>query len=153
MGSGKTVLARKLSKKLSIPRLELDSIAFDKNWKAVDRTMILPDIASFMEQESWVIDGNYDDLMQVERLERADEIIFIMLPRLHCLICALKRTKERKLAGYHNDINPWFIRFLLFDCRNKTTKAAYKRIASDYCDKLTILKSQRDIDYYLSKVC
>ena len=80
VGSGKTVLARKLSKKLSIPRLELDSIAFDKNWKAVDRTMILPDIASFMEQESWVIDGNYDDLMQVERLERADEIIFIMLP-------------------------------------------------------------------------
>lgn len=150
VGSGKSVLARNLSQKLSIPKLELDDIAFDKGWKAVDRSRILPDITSFMDQESWIIDGNYDDLLQEKRLEMADQIIFVMLPRLQCLLRALKRTKERKAAGYQNDINPWFICFLLFDCRNKKRQTAYESIAKRYSDKLTILKSQRDIDLYLA---
>ena len=139
VGSGKSVLARRLSQKLTIPKLELDDIAFNKNWKSVDRSRILPEIAMFMEQESWIIDGNYDDLLQEQRLEMADKIIFVMLPRLQCLIRALKRTKERKAAGYHNDINLWFLRFLLFDCRNKHRRNAYDRIAMQYASKLTIL--------------
>ena len=40
VGSGKSVLARNLSKMLGIPKLELDDIAFDFNWKAVDRKKI-----------------------------------------------------------------------------------------------------------------
>ena len=125
VGSGKPVLARNLSQKLQIPKLELDDVAFEKKWKSVDRSRILPDIASFMNQESWIIDGNYDDLLQEQRLEMADKIIFVMLPRLQCLARALKRTKERKTAGYQNDINPWFLRFLLFDCRNKSRRRSY----------------------------
>ncbi len=149
VGSGKSVLARNLSQKLSIPKLELDEIAFDKNWKAVDRSRILPDIASFMNQESWIIDGNYDGLLQEKRLEMADKIIFVMLPRLQCLMRALKRTKERKAAGYHNDINPWFLRFLLFDCRSKDRRDAYDRIAKAYASKLVVLTSQLEINQYL----
>lgn len=150
VGSGKTVLARNLSKKLGIPKLELDDIAFDLNWKAVDRTKILPDIQSLMNQDSWIIDGNYDDLLQAERLEMADCIIFVMLPRLQCLLRALHRTKERKAAGYHNDINPWFIRFLLFDCRNRERNKAYNVILNKHRDKCVVLRSQRDIDLFFS---
>lgn len=152
VGSGKSVLARNLSQKLSIPRLELDEIAFDKYWKAVDRSRILPDIASFMDHDSWIIDGNYDDLLQEEWLEMADKIIFVMLPRLQCLMRALKRTKERKAAGYHNDINPWFLRFLLFDCRSKERRDAYDRIERQYSSKIIILTSQLEINQYLEDV-
>ena len=69
----------------------------------------------------------------------ADQLIFVMLPRLHCLLRALKRTNERKAAGYQNDINPWFIRFLLFGCRNKQRRDAYAKIAQKYTHKLTVL--------------
>ena len=151
VGSGKSVLARNLSKKYNIPKLELDDIAFDFNWKPVDKTKILPDIRAFMEQDSWIIDGNYDDLLQEQRLEMADRIIFVMLPRVQCLLRALRRTRERKAAGYHNDINPWFIRFLLFDCRNTNRKAEYARIAERYHNKLTVLKRQKEIDHYLNQ--
>ena len=151
VGSGKSVLARNLSNILSIPKLELDDIAFDKQWKPIERKQILPEIRLFMEQDSWIIDGNYDDLLQKERLELADQIIFVMLPRAQCLIRALKRTKERKSAGYENDINPWFIRFLLFDCRNRKRNVGYRRIALEYQYKLVILRSQRDIDKYLTQ--
>ena len=152
VGSGKSVLARHISQKLAIPKLELDDIAFDKNWKSVDRSLILPEIALFMEQESWIIDGNYGDLLQEERLKMADKIIFVMLPRVQCLMRALKRTKERKAAGYHNDINLWFLRFLLFDCRNKHRRNDYDRIAKQYASKLTILTSQLEINQFLEDV-
>ena len=148
VGSGKSVLAQNLSKKYDIPKLELDDIAFDLNWKPMDRTKILPDIQAFMEQDSWIIDGNYDDLLQEQRLAMADHIIFVMLPRIQYLFRALRRTKERKAAGYQNDINPWFIRFLLFDCRNSERKKAYDTILNSYSNKCVVLKSQRDIDRF-----
>ena len=150
VGSGKSVLARNLAKKLGIPKLELDDIAFDLNWKAVDRLKILPDIQAFMEQDSWIIDGNYDDLLQEQRLEMADHIIFVILPRFQCLLRALRRTKERKAAGYQNDINPWFIRFLLFDCRNSERRKSYNAILNRYRNKCLILKTQREISSFLS---
>ena len=150
VGSGKSVLARNLSKKLGIPKLELDDIAFDLNWKAVDRKKILPDIQKLMEQDSWIIDGNYDDLLQTQRLEMADRIIFVMLPRVQCLFRALRRTKERKAAGYQKDINPWFLRYLLFECRNKERRGHYKRIMQLYPDRIVVLRSQSAIDDYLA---
>ena len=149
VGSGKSVLARNLSKQLGIPKLELDDIAFDLNWKAVERDVILPEIQTFMAQDAWVIDGNYDDLLQEQRLAMADKIIFVMLPRLQCLVRALKRTKERKAIGYQNDINPWFIRFLLFECRNKKRREAYRRIMQQYRQKIVVLRSQRAIDCFM----
>lgn len=150
VGSGKSVLARNLAMKLEIPKLELDDIAFDLNWNAVDRLKILPNIQAFMEQDSWIIDGNYDDLLQEQRLEMADHIIFVMLPRFQCLLRALRRTKERKAAGYQNDINPWFIRFLLFDCRNRERRKSYNEILNRYRNKCSILKTQREINSFLS---
>ena len=150
VGSGKSVLARNLSKMLGIPKLELDDIAFDLNWKAVDRKKILPDIQKLMEQDSWIIDGNYDDLLQTQRLEMADRIIFVMLPRVQCLFRALRRTKERKAAGYQNDINPWFLRYLLFGCRNKERRKRYQCIMRQYPEKIVVLRSQSAIDDFLA---
>ena len=152
VGSGKSVLARNLSKQLGVPKLELDDVAFDLNWKAVDRDAILPEIQAFMAQEAWIIDGNYDDLLQELRLAMADKIIFVMLPRLQCLFRALRRTKERKAMGYQNDINPWFICFLLFECRNKKRRAAYRRIMQQYCYKTVVLRSQRAIDRFIKNI-
>lgn len=149
VGSGKSVLARKLAEKYEIPKMELDEIAYDLHWRPIDLERILPDIKAFMNQESWIIDGNYDYLMQVERLEKADKIIFVLLPRMQCLIRALRRSKERKAAGYHNDINPKFLKFLLIDCRNMKRRAAYKQIMDQYVHKTVILKSQKGIDRFL----
>ena len=149
VGSGKSFLARKLAKKYDIPKLELDDIAFDLYWKPVARDKILPEIQAFMEQDSWIIDGNYGDLLQEQRLDMADRIIFVMLPGLQCFFRAIRRTKERKTAGYHNDINPWFIRFLLFDCRNRERKKAYNAILNQYSNKCVVLKTQRDIDRFI----
>ena len=152
VGSGKTVLSRFLAEHYRIPKVELDEVAFDLKWMPTNRDVLRCELAKFMEQNSWVIDGNYNDLLQDERLEKADSIIFVMLPRIACLVRALLRTKERKAAGYQNDINPWFIRFLLFGCRNRRRRAQYNQIAHRYAEKLVVLKSQKEIDRFVYQV-
>lgn len=150
-GSGKSWLTANLSKRYGIPALGLDDIAFDKHWRRFDDALILPQLREFMAQDSWVIDGNYNTLLLEERLEQADRIILVNLPRLQCLVRALKRSKERTAQGYVNDINPWFLRFLLFDCRNKARRAFYRNISRNYAGKVVLLKSQRQIDHFLAR--
>ena len=151
-GSGKSYLARFLSGKYKIPAMNLDEVAFDKQWHRIPDEQILPEIRSFMEQENWIIDGNYDSLLLKERLELADQIIIVNLPALQCLWRALQRSKERAAQGYVNDINPWFIRFLLFDCRKPKRRRLYRAIEKTYPAKTVLLCSQRQINRFMKSV-
>ena len=74
-GSGKTYLSDYLSNKMNIPVLHLESIKWDKEWKPIDDTVVLPQVSKFMENEDWIIDGYYKYLLYDERLEQADSII------------------------------------------------------------------------------
>lgn len=151
-GSGKTYISDYISEKRAIPVLHLDSIKFDKDWKPIDNSVVLPTVASFMEKENWIIDGYYEYLMMEERLEKADLIVLTLLPRLTCFFRAVKRTKSRKQAGYKNDMNWWFIKFTLFGCRNKERRQAYAEIADKYKEKTVVLKTKRQADEFIRKI-
>jgi len=150
-GSGKTYLSDYISNKKNIPVLHLDSIKWDKEWKPIDDSVVLPKVAEFMKKDDWIIDGYYTYLMIDERLEKADEIVLLLLPRLTCFYRALKRTKSRKKEGYKNDFNRWFVKFTLFGCRNKERREYYAEIAEKYKDKTIVLKSKRQVDEYMKK--
>lgn len=149
-GSGKTYLSKYLSNQYQIPALHLDSIKYDKAWNPIDDSIVLPEVTAFMKQDDWIIDGNYSNLLQEERLKAADLIIFVMLPRINCLLRVLKRTKSRRLDGYENDINPWFIHFVLLGCRSKARRSSYSEIISKYKHKTVVLKSQRQINCFIN---
>lgn len=148
-GSGKTYLSDYLSQKRNIPVLHLDDIKWDKDWKPVEDTVVLPKVKEFMEKPGWIIDGYYTYLMIDERLESADEIILLLLPRLTCFFRALKRTKMRRKDGYKNDMNWWFVKFIFFGCRNKERRAFYNEISKKYKNKTVILKTKRQVDEFL----
>ena len=148
-GAGKTYLADYISKNKSIPVLHLDAIKWDKDWKPLDDAIVLPQVSDFMAKEDWIIDGYYKYLLYDERLEQADKIILLQLPRLTCFYRALKRTKLRKLEGYKNDLNWWFVKFTLFGCRNKERRQTYSEIAEKYKSKTVILKTKREVDKFL----
>ena len=148
-GAGKTYLADYISKNKNIPVLHLDAIKWDKDWKPLDDAIVLPQVSDFMAKEDWIIDGYYKYLLYDERLEQADKIILLQLPRLTCFYRALKRTKLRKLEGYKNDLNWWFVKFTLFGCRNKERRQTYFEIAEKYKSKTVILKTKREVDKFL----
>ena len=148
-GAGKTYLSNFLSEKYSAPVLHLDTVKYDLDWKPVDDETALKTVSEFMAQDNWIIEGNYEKMLQKERLDTADQIILVLLPRLTCFYRALKRTKTRKSEGYKNDMNLFFIRFVLFGCRTKKRNHHYANIIEKYKDKTVVLKSQKQIDMFM----
>ena len=151
-GAGKTYLSNFLSNIHAAPVLHLDTVKYDLNWQPVSDESALKTVSEFMAQESWIIEGNYKNLLQKERLEAADQIVLVLLPRLTCFYRALKRTKARKSEGYKNDMNLFFIRFVLFGCRTKSRKRQYSEIIEKYNDKTIVLKSQKQINKFMERV-
>ncbi len=150
-GSGKTFLAKYLSEKLHIPVLHLDEVKYTKEWKPIPDEEVLPRVAAFLQKEQWIVDGNYTYLFQKERLDAADKIILLLLPRIPCLLRCIRRKKARKAEGYTNDTNLWFIQFVLFEGRNKERRQNYQCIQETYGDKVIILRSQKEIDAFLQQ--
>lgn len=151
-GSGKTYLTDYIAKKKNIPVLHLDDIKWDKEWKPVDDSLVLPQVSQFMAKESWIIDGYYKYLLYDERLEQADMIVLLLLPRLTCFYRALKRTKQRKKEGYKNDMNWWFAKFTLFGCRNRERRQTYAEIKEKYKAQTVVLKTRRQVVKFLNNL-
>ncbi|MBM7641852.1 AAA family ATPase [Streptococcus loxodontisalivarius] len=159
-GAGKSTLAQNLSKKLELPCLHLDQIAFKDNWQFRENTAITSDIHTFLEKnDHWVIEGVYSRYCFQERLEAADKIIYLKFNRLTSLFRILKRY-----AKYHGKVRPsaaancqekidWaFLKFILFDSRNPQRQQMYKQICRDYSSKCIILRSQKEIDQFLKHI-
>lgn len=150
-GSGKTYLSDYLSEKNDIPVLHLDEIKWDKEWKPVDDSVVLPKVADFMKKNDWIIDGYYTYLMIDKRLEDADLIVLLQLPRLTCFYRAVKRASSRRKDGYKNDINWWFVKFTLFGCRNKERRQYYAEITEKYKNKTVVLKTKHQVKEFIKK--
>ena len=151
-GSGKTFLSDRLSENKNIPVLHLDEIKWTKEWKPVDDAAVLPQVSGFMAKDGWIIDGYYKYLFYDERLEQADLIILLLLPRLTCFYRTIKRAKIRKKDGYENDLNLWFIKFTLFGCRNKERRQTYAEITEKHKNKTVVLKTRRQVDEFMKRV-
>ncbi len=151
-GSGKTCLAKFLSETQRIPVMHLDEVKYTKEWKPIPDEQVYPIVSDFLQKDSWIMDGNYTYLFQKERLDAANLIILIMLPRLHCLYRCIRRRKSRRAEGYTNDTNLWFIWFVLFEGRNKMRQQNYASILKAYREKVVLLRSQKEIDAFMERV-
>ena len=148
-GSGKTYLSDYISEKNNIPVLHLDEVKWDKEWKPIGDSLALPVVSEFMANDDWIIDGYYKYLLYDERLEQADMIVLLLLPRLTCFYRALRRTKSRRKDGYKNDLNWWFVKFILFGCRNKERRQTYADIIEKYNEKTVVLKTKRQVSEFM----
>lgn len=58
-GSGKTIIARKLSLRLGIPHIELDALYWEENWSGVSDEVFRERVAAAIQGDHWIVDGNY----------------------------------------------------------------------------------------------
>lgn len=148
-GSGKTFLSDYIAEKKNIPVLHLDDIKWDKEWKPIEDSVVMPQVEEFMKNENWIIDGYYTYLMIDKRLQDADKIVLLQLPRLICFFRAIKRTASRRKDGYKNDMNWWFVKFTLFGCRNKERRNYYSAIEKKYKNKTVVLKTKQQVEDFM----
>ena len=158
-GSGKSTLARKLAEHYDIPVLFLDTVKFLPNWVERDTEECRFITWKFMKNESWVIDGNYNDFFEKERLEQADKIIFLDFPRRICIYRAIKRyfknrnkTRESMAEGCIEKIDVEFIWWILHEGRTKEKHNHYKNIEKEFKDKVVILKRPKDVELFFKKI-
>lgn len=159
-GSGKSTLAQALGREHQLPILHLDTLRFAKNWQIRPDEQVREELQGFLEQHTgWVIDGNYSFALFEERMEQADQIIFMNFPRWICLWRAVKRyltykgqVRDSMAAGCTEKFDWEFIRWILWDGRSQAYQNKYQDICSRYPDKVTVLSSQKEIDVFLEIV-
>ena len=156
-GAGKSTLAQKLSQFYSIPKLHIDTIQFQPGWQDSDRDWMKTEMKNFLTNHSdWVIDGNYSWCYYEERMQEADQIIFLSFSPLSCLFRAFKRyltyrgkVRESMAAGCPERFDWEFIRWILWDGRTKPAKERYQQVQETYPEKVIVLRSQKEMDRQL----
>lgn len=158
-GSGKSTLAKQLSEHYRIPLLYLDCINFEENWVERDRAECKKMVYAFMQNKSWVIDGNYSEMYQDERLEQADIIIILQFNRFVCMKGAFKRNhdykgrvRESMAEGCRERMDFWFFTWVIFKQYSRKRKNKFKAIKNKYPDKTVIFKNRNQLNDYLNSL-
>ena len=100
-GSGKTTLSRILAEQLGLQRIELDAMNHMAGWKEKDRDLFRAELATALEVDGWVVDGNYAAKGQDLVWETADTVIWLDLPRRVVFPALIARTVRR---GLHREV-------------------------------------------------
>ena len=62
------------------------------------------------------------------------------------------QVRESMAAGCKEQFNWEFIRWILWDGRSKSAKERYKGIQETYPEKVIVLRSQKEINYFLENL-
>ncbi|WP_164669410.1 DNA topology modulation protein [Virgibacillus doumboii] len=99
-GSGKSTFARQLGERLQIKVHHLDALFWKPGWIGVPKQEQKQMQHDLVKRDKWIIDGNYGGTMDI-RLNAADTIILLDLPRLVCVYRIIKRFVQ-----YRNKSRP-----------------------------------------------
>jgi adenylate kinase family enzyme len=99
-GSGKSTLAENLHQSLKLPVHHLDKYFWKPGWSYPDPSEYKLIHDALCDQEEWIIDGNNLRLLEY-RMDKAQSIIFLDIPRYLCFWRILKR-----LYNFYGEVPP-----------------------------------------------
>lgn len=157
-GAGKSTFGTKLSNIYNIDVTHIDQLFFYPNWQQVDRLLFQARIDEVLEQDSWIMEGNYSR-HSVKRLEDSDKIYLFRFNRFRCLYNLIKRRikynkKIRPSApeGCYEQLDFTFLKFVLYDCRKKNRRVYYNDIIKNNPDKVIVFKCHKQVNNYLNNL-
>jgi adenylate kinase family enzyme len=117
-GAGKSTLAKTLGDKLNLPVIHLDAYYWQPGWQETEAQRWQQIQQELIKGNSWVIDGNYGNTMDI-RLAAADTIIWLDFNRYLCLGRVIKRylqypgkTRPDMAANCPERLNREFIKYV-----------------------------------------
>ena len=160
-GVGKTTLSRKLSDKLNIPYLHIDSIYWQKNWQSTPRDIFYAKLKAFIDSHTnFVMDGNYlnSSILNL-RLEHADTIIYLDYP-IQMALNGIKQREKIYAGRWRTDmaegciekIDQEFLSYVLNF--NKTRKPTILSILQKYepTKNTFIFKSRESLNQFIDSL-
>ena len=156
-GSGKSTLAEAISKKLSIPHIQLDRFWFESGGRTGEHdTLNIVDVrakvkARTMEaisSDSWVSDGFFFRIQPLIS-DRADVVIFLDIPLWKRLVGHFRRMMRPD--SRHKELSTWddLKFFIEIVRRDFTKKSRLKEFAKSISNKIITFRSWKDADGYL----
>lgn len=146
-GAGKSTLAARIGPLLGLPVIHLDREYWLPGWVRPDPESWQRRVRELAGRDRWVIDGNYGGTLGA-RVERADLIVLLDLPRRVTIPSALYRTVRARhrpdmAPGCDERIDVDFLRWLW---RYPTESRPLVHAAVDAArarDRLVVLRSRR----------
>ena len=92
-GAGKSTFARQLGDLTGIEVFHLDRLFWNPGWVETPRAEWIRLQEELIQRPSWIIDGNYGSTMDI-RIQAADTVIFLDVPRYTCMWRAIKRAVQ-----------------------------------------------------------
>ena len=157
-GAGKSTLARQLGEKTGLPVVHLDRIFWSPgNWQHLDREEFDSLLTAALEQDQWILDGNYDRTMEL-RLAKADTVIYLDFSRWQCLRGWIKRVltnwgraRADMAPGCKERFDPEFAGWI-WNYNKTVRRRNYEQIARYPHVQSIILKNRRDVKKFLKQV-
>ncbi len=117
-GAGKSTLAKEVGEKLNLPVIHLDQHFWNAGWTETPVPEWERRHRDLLAQERWVMDGDYGGTLD-ERLDAADTVIFLDMPRFFCVWRVLRRwltyrntTRPDMAPGNPEKLDAGFFRYV-----------------------------------------
>lgn len=156
-GSGKTALARILSKKYGLPIVHMDGIAHQKKFNPLyDKSAFMEKIKKECMKNEWVMEGTYKSTL-VFRMPRADVTIYLDLPRAVYMRRVLRRrweyrnkSREEMPQGWKEKLDWDFMKYLWrFHVEQK---GPIERLLDKTKGEYITLRSPKEVDEYVNNI-
>lgn len=158
-GAGKSTLARALGKRYGLPVLHFDRVQYTPGWQERNREEAHRMVHEFMENPSWIMDGTYSKFEYERRLNEADAIVFLNLPRLVCFWRVWKRyfsfhgkSRPDMADGCCEKMDWEFVWWLIWESRTRQRREMFQKVLERYPEKTVVLNSQKDINRYMEEL-
>ena len=155
-GAGKTVFSKRISEALNLPVIHLDALYWRAGWHPTPSDEWDGIVEEVTSGPSWIMDGNYGRTLE-RRLERADAVIFLDLPRLVCLWRVLVRrfhysgrSRPSMAPGCPERVT-WEFGHWIWTYGKRRRPGILARLRAVESEKrVVILRSAREVREYLS---
>ena len=163
-GSGKTTLARQLSRLLDVPNVELDALNFEPNWVTAPTDVFRRRVQEALEGDTWIADGNYSAVRDLV-WPRATVLVWLNYPLRVLIWRLLRRTmgrtlrkeelwsgnRERFFTQFFSRESLFLWLFRTYWRRRRLYPLAFKQPEHSHLE-IVILRSQKETRAWLSKI-
>ena len=157
-GAGKSTLSFELAERLNLPVFHLDQLFWRPGWVQADKNEWIARHREIIDRPRWLIDGNYASTMD-ERLEQADLIVWLDMPRWRCILGILKRrwqyrgrTRPDMNEGCRERINWEFLKYVWNFHRDNRPELLKKLKTFQGRKTIHILTNRKQVDRFLEQV-
>lgn len=156
VGSGKTTVAKSLSKLMYIPFYEIDNVVWVRNPNGdIRRTEqeIERNLEAIVQTSSWIIEGVHSKAWVYQSWQHADVILFLNTSYSTRTFRIIKRFLKQKLGLEKSNYQPTFKLFLNMFKWNKqfetVDKERFLQLTEIHQEKRIIVHNKRELERWI----